>query len=156
MNVDANVEESPRKDAGSPGLLTPTPGDELLREQARRADDPFRAPKFGPHGQYRNCDLCGGRFESRGLKLCPDCYEVRKKQPGFDDDPRWSSAAGRVTLKRRACLWCGGPIATFTETGRKVREGAQFCSPNHRKHWHRAADAERAERTARLAHLAAE
>lgn len=136
--------------------LSPSAKDETLREAAKRLDDPFRSAKFGPNGQYRSCDWCGGRFESRGLRLCPDCYEVRKAQPGFDDDPRWSSAAGRVTLKRKACLWCGGPIAALTEKGRKVRQGAQFCSPQHRLRWHRTGEAERAERSASLARMAAE
>ena len=55
------------------------------------------------------CDLCGGTFESRGLRLCPDCYEIRKQEPGFDDDKRWSSAAGKVAFEHRLCLWCGAP-----------------------------------------------
>lgn len=128
--------------------VVPTAEAEALRDLARRLDEPFRGPKFGPIGQYRACDLCGGKFESRGLKLCPDCYEVRKTQAGFDDDRRWSSAAGRVTLKRQACLWCGGPIASFTDTGHKVRLGAKFCSPKHRVSWNRADDAKRDERAA--------
>lgn len=136
--------------------LSPTPEDEALREVAKRLDDPFRGAQFGPDGQYRSCDWCGGRFESRGLRLCPDCYEVRKAQQGFDDDPRWSSAAGRVTLKKKACLWCGGPIAALTETGRKVREGTQFCERNHRQRWERAGEVERAERSAVLSRMAAE
>lgn len=134
--------------------IIPTAEDEALREVARRADDPFRGPRFGPIGQYRNCDLCGGKFESRGLKLCPDCYEIRKAQPDFDDDRRWSSAAGRVTLKRLACLLCGGPIPAFTETGHKTREGTQFCSRVHRQRWGRMSEAERAARADALARTA--
>lgn len=134
--------------------IIPTADDEAITNAARRADDPFRGARFGPVGQYRNCDLCGGKFESRGLKLCPDCYEIRKEQPDFDDDRRWSSAAGRATLKRRECLWCGGPIPAFTESGRKAREGAQFCTPQHRLRWHRLDDDGRAARAGTLARMA--
>jgi hypothetical protein len=148
-------EAGPGDTPAPPGRIIPTAEADALRDVARRLDDPFRGLQLGPIGQYRTCDLCGGKFESRGLKLCPDCYEIRKAEAGFADDRRWSSAAGRVTLKRRDCLWCGSPIPTFTESGHKTRQTAEFCMPNHRLRWYRADDAARAERRALLAHAAA-
>jgi hypothetical protein len=46
----------------------------LSRDEAARLDDPFKDCRFGPVGQFTACRGCGLTFESRGLKLCPDCY----------------------------------------------------------------------------------
>jgi hypothetical protein len=97
------------------------------------------------------CDLCGGTFESRGLKLCPDCYEIRKQELGFDDK-RWSSAAGKIVFEHRPCLWCGAPIERL-RAGRKVRADVKFCHESHGKAWQRASAEERNERAQRLRDL---
>jgi hypothetical protein len=96
--------------------------------------------------------MCGGRFESRRLRLCPDCYEIRKKQPDFDDDARWSSAAGKATVKRN-CLWCGALIPVFRE-GRKVLSTVRFCSTSHRVSYNQASPEAREAWAARLAQAA--
>ena len=135
--------------------VIPSPEDELIREHARRLDDPFRnSLKFGPNGQYRMCDLCGGTFESRGLRLCPDCYEIRKQQPGFDDDKSFVSTAGKVTFDHRICLWCGAPIERFRD-GRKISGRVMFCSAPHQRAHARATPEERAARSARVRDLRA-
>ncbi len=130
----------------------PTLEAEATSEQAKRLDDPFRAAKFGTTGQYRVCDMCCGTFESRGLKLCPDCYEIRKQQPGFDDDKRFTSAAGKVAFEHRLCLWCQSPIERFRD-GRKVRADVAFCSKQHGQAHHRASPEEREARMQRLREL---
>ena len=122
--------------------FAPTEEDNKLYEEARKADDPFRGSKFGPVGQYRNCDMCGGRFESRGLKVCPDCYEIRKKEPGFDDDKSWFSKAEKPAFEHRLCQWCGAQIDRFRGT-RKVPSNVQFCSTSHRKAHNRATPEQR-------------
>jgi hypothetical protein len=103
--------------------ITTTPEQDQLIEAAKRSDDPFRHPKFGAVGHWINCRGCGGGFESRGLGACPNCYEVRKAQPGFRDDRRWSSAAGKV----RYCEGCGGPLPALTESGERLRADVRFC-----------------------------
>jgi len=106
----------------------------------------------GPVGFYILCRMCGGRFESRGLHVCPECYEVCKKQPDFDDDKRWSSVAGRVTFEHRICLWCGSPIETF-RNGRKVQSTVKFCSNQHRQAHQRATPDGREARMQRIRDL---
>jgi hypothetical protein len=90
--------------------------------------------------------------ESRSLRLRPDCYEIRKQEPGFDDDKRWSSAAGKVAFEHRLCLWCGAPIERL-RAGRKVRADVKFCHETHGKAWQRASAEERDERGRRLRDL---
>jgi hypothetical protein len=123
-------------------------------DEARREDDPFlaNASRFGPVGQYTTCRMCGGRFESRGLRLCPDCYEIRKKQPDFDDDPRWSSAAGKATAAR-SCLWCGNALPAYRER-RKVQSNVRFCSASHAEMYRRASPEALEQRAQRLGELA--
>jgi len=108
--------------------------------------------KEGPVGFFIACRMCGGQFESRGLAVCPECYEVCKQQPDFADDKRWSSAAGRVTFGHRICLWCGSPIETM-RNGRKVRSTVTFCSDAHSTAYRRATPAEREARALRLREL---
>ena len=108
----------------------------------------------GKRGCFTDCRMCGGRFESLGLAVCPECYELRKGEGGFEDDRRWSSAAGRVVFRRKACRFCGGLIPTHRE-GRKVQSTVAYCSAAHRQAWKRLGAAGRAEREARLSRLLA-
>jgi len=105
--------------------------------------------KEGPVGFFIACRMCGGQFESRGLAVCPECYEVCKQQPDFADDKRWSSAAGRVTFEHRICLWCGSPIETM-RNGRKVPTTVKFCGTAHRVAFGRATSEQRDDRMRRI------
>jgi len=40
--------------------------------------------EVGKRGVFRDCDRCGGRFESLGIKLCPACYRRYGHKPDFD------------------------------------------------------------------------
>ena len=40
--------------------------------------------EVGKRGVFRDCDRCGGRFGSLGLKLCPSCFRRRGHKPDFE------------------------------------------------------------------------
>jgi hypothetical protein len=93
-------------------------------EQARR-DDPFRLypERIGPVGQLRGCDGCGLTFESRGLRLCPDCYLALGDK---DDLRRYGPSVAERPVRRATCPICGGDLPMRAAGGKKSR--AIFCS----------------------------
>jgi hypothetical protein len=91
--------------------------------QARR-DDPFAdRARFGPVGQFITCAGCGLRFESRGLRLCPDCYAAMG-----DPVERKAGCGAERAVRRQACQGCGGDLPAYSTTGRKARQTTTFCS----------------------------
>ena len=97
----------------------PTKAEQILR------DDPFADnSRFGPTGQYTTCRGCGGRFESRGLKWCPDCYPkayVKDVRPGDICDDGGISVAGRC-VKEQRCPECGTGVPVHRN------DGTVYCS----------------------------
>jgi hypothetical protein len=93
-------------------------------EQARR-DDPFllHPECIGPVGQLRGCDGCGLTFESRGLRLYPDCYLRSGTRTICGVTGRaWQSGRYGGRLVRSAAVICRCGL----RVGRKSR--AMFCS----------------------------
>jgi hypothetical protein len=101
--------------------------------QARR-DDPFAdRPRFGPVGQFIACAGCGLRFESRGLRYCPDCYLVL----GDPVERKTPSAAARA-VRKQVCQGCGGDLPAYLANGRNARQATVFCSDACRARAHRS------------------
>jgi hypothetical protein len=100
--------------------------------QARR-DDPFAdRTRFGPVGEITSCRGCGLRFESRGLRYCPDCYVVL----GDPVERKTPSGAGRA-VRKQVCQSCGGDLPAYLADGRKARQTSVFCSAACRLRAHR-------------------
>jgi ribosomal protein L40E len=92
--------------------------------QARR-DHPFAdRTRFGPVGQFTRCRGCGLTFESRGLRLCPDCYAVL----GDPVERKVSSIADRP-VRKQVCRQCGGALPAYRASGRRKLATALYCSP---------------------------
>jgi hypothetical protein len=90
----------------------------------RRRDDPFAdRTRFGPVGQFITCAGCGLRFESRGLRYCPDCYAAMG-----DPVERKAGCGAERAVRRQACQGCGGDLPAYSTTGRKARQTTTFCS----------------------------
>ena len=88
-----------------------------------RLDDPLRRLSLGQFGQFISCQGCGLTFESRGLRLCPDCCLVL----GDPVERKVPSAAGRP-VRKQTCLHCGGDLPAYRPDGRKVQGSVVFCS----------------------------
>jgi hypothetical protein len=98
-----------------------------------RRDDPFSdRTRFGPVGQFTTCVGCGLTFESRGLRLCPDCYAAMG-----DPVERKAGCGAERAVRKQVCQGCGGDLPAYSATGRKVRQSVIFCSPACRLRAHR-------------------
>jgi hypothetical protein len=96
----------------------------LSRDEAARLDDPFRDHRrFGPIGQFVSCIGCGLTFETRGLRLCPDCYPVL----GDKDERKVPSSASRP-VRKQVCRQCGGDLPAYRPDGKKARSTSLYCS----------------------------
>ena len=94
-----------------------------------RLDDPFRDhSRSGPVGQFIACRGCGLTFESRGLRYCPDCYQVL----GDSVERKILSAAARP-VRKQSCQRCGGDLPTYRPTGKKVQASNLYCSKRCRQ-----------------------
>jgi endogenous inhibitor of DNA gyrase (YacG/DUF329 family) len=95
------------------------------KAEQERLDNPFSDRRqFGPVGIYTTCRGCGGRFESRGLQLCPDCYPALGDRDDIKKYGAVSKAARAVLAK--PCPECGGEVAAYTAEGKK--NTATYCS----------------------------
>jgi hypothetical protein len=97
-----------------------------------RLDDPLRRLSLGQFGQFISCQGCGLTFESRGLRLCPDCCLVL----GDPVERKVPSAAGRP-VRKQTCLHCGGDLPAYLENGKQKRRSVVFCSSRCRLLHHR-------------------
>jgi hypothetical protein len=89
-----------------------------------RLDDPFAdRTRFGPVGQFTICRGCGLTFESRGLRLCSDCYAVL----GDPVERRVVSGADRP-VRKQGCRVCGGDLPVYRPDGRKKQATSLYCS----------------------------
>jgi hypothetical protein len=97
----------------------------MSRDEAARLDDPFReGAKYGPVGQLSNCRGCGLKFESRGLRFCPDCYSALG-----DPAERTAASAAERSVRKQTCRQCGGDLPRYGAGARKRMVTAVFCSP---------------------------
>src|SRR5580700_10856597 len=86
------------------------------RDEQERRDDPFaNRSHFGLSGVFTSCPGCGGKFESRGLRFCPDCYPTLGDKADIKKYGN-QSAAGRC-VKRATCPECGGDVPAYQEDG---------------------------------------
>jgi hypothetical protein len=105
------------------------------KAEQERLDDPFAdRRRFGQTGVLVSCPGCGGQFESRGLRLCPDCYPALGDKADIKKYGN-QSAAGRG-VKKIACPECGGDVPAYGKDGRKSM--AAYCSPRCQKRAARA------------------
>jgi predicted nucleic acid-binding Zn ribbon protein len=85
-----------------------------------------KAMRRGPVGFYIECANCQKEFESKGLRCCSkECENRYREREG--NRAVMAEVGIEVAVKPR-CEECGAVIPKW-RNGRRVRAGAQFCSP---------------------------
>jgi hypothetical protein len=80
---------------------------------------------LGQSGFQISCIGCGKTFDSKGLRCCSaDCEQHYRER---EDRRAVMADAGMEPASKRLCAECGQVIPTW-RAGRRIRQGAQFCS----------------------------